>query len=86
MTVLLDSSSFPIGNKDTVEFAEDKNVASGGAKAAVNQIRNVIDSGEQGGGDGVAESALRPILDKQNKKLHRKEMIMKSVCIGDSSA
>ena len=29
LTMLLDSSSFPIGNKDTVEFAEDKNVASG---------------------------------------------------------
>jgi len=84
--VLLDSSSFPIGNKDTVEFAEDKNVASGGAKAAVNQIRNVVDSGEPGGGDDVAESALRPILDKQNKKLYRKEMTLKSVCTGDSSA
>ena len=52
----------------------------------MNQIRNIVDSGEQGVGDDVAESALGPILDKQNKKLYRKEMTLKSVCSRDSSA
>lgn len=39
----------------------------------MNQIRNVVDSGE---GSDVAESVLRPILDRQNQKLYRKEITL----------
>ena len=38
----------------------------------MNQIRNVVDSEGGGDRDDMSESALRPILDKQNEKLYRK--------------
>lgn len=51
LTLLLDSFSFPTGNKDIVEFTQDKKCGFWGAEVALNQIRNFVDAG----GNDVAD-------------------------------
>ena len=48
----------------------------------MNQIRNVVDSEGGGDGDDMSESALRPILDKQNiTKIKLQRLKKKSILI-----